>query len=123
LQHAESKTITLPEPTNFTPELTKYALFLLRKIFRKEYRYIKAGVMLGNIVPETPIQLNAFIENRDHSKRINLMKTMDKVNRVWGRDMLKLASSGIKQDWAMKRQFISQRYTTNWNELLTINVN
>lgn len=122
LQHSESKTITFPEPTAFTPEVTKYALHLLRRLFKTGYKYIKAGVMLGNIVPETPIQLNAFLGNRNHDKRDNIMKAMDKINSTFGRDTLKIASSGLKQDWAMKRQHISQRYTTNWNELLTINL-
>jgi len=121
-QHAENKTITLPEPANYTPELIKYAVFLLRKIYRPGYNYIKAGVMLGNIVPETPVQLNAFLVNRDHDKRNRIMKAMDNINKTFGRDSLKVASSGIAQEWAMKRQHISQRYTTNWNELLTVNL-
>lgn len=123
MQHAGSKSITFPEPTNYTPEIIKYALFLLGKIFKPGYKYIKAGVMLSNIVPETPIQLNAFLENRDHAKRDRIMKVMDKINNTWGRDMVKIASSGTRQDWSMKRQHISPRYTTNWNELLTININ
>jgi len=122
MQHAESKTITLPEPTNYTPEIVKYATFLIRKIYKKGFNYIKAGVMLGNIVPESPVQLNVFLSNRDHDKRSKIMKTMDKINNTFGRDTLKIASSGTKQNWSMKRQHISQRYTTNWNELLTIKI-
>lgn len=122
-QHAENKTITLPEPSNYTPELIRYASFLLRKIYKKGYNYIKAGVLLSNIVPESPVQLNAFMFNRDHDKRNRIMKTMDSINKTFGRDSLKIASSGIAQEWAMKRQHISQRYTTNWNELLTVNLN
>lgn len=121
-QHAESKTITLPEPTNYTPELIKYAEFLLRKIYKPGYNYIKAGVLLGNIVPHSPIQLNAFLQKRDHTKRISAMRAMDGINKTFGRDTIKPASCGIKQEWAMKRQHISQMYTTNWNELLTVNL-
>ena len=119
LQHAESKVITLPEPTNYTPEIIKSAVFLMRKIYKKGYNYIKAGIMLGNIVPESPVQLNAFL-NTDFKKRNYAMKAIDKINMQWGGDTIKIASSGINQNWAMKRQHISQRYTTNWNELLTI---
>ncbi|NOS85585.1 MAG: Y-family DNA polymerase [Ignavibacteria bacterium] len=121
-QHTESKTITLPEPTSYTPDIIKYATFVLRKLYRKGYNYIKAGVLLSNIVPESPIQLNVFLQNRDHAKRDRVMKTLDNINVRFGRDTLKIASSGLSQNWAMKRQHISQRYTTNWNELLTINI-
>lgn len=123
MQHAESKTITLPEPSNFTPEINKYALYLLEKVYKKGFNYIKAGILLSNIIPESPVQLNAFKDSRDHLKQVRIMKAMDRVNSVWGNDTLKFASSGIKQDWVMKRQHISPRYTTNWNELLTININ
>ena len=121
-QHAENKTITLPEPTNYTPELIKYAAYMLKKIYKPGYNYIKAGVLLGNIVPHTPIQLNAFLQKRDHTKRASVMKAMDGINKTFGRDTIKPAACGITQDWAMKRQHISQRYTTNWNELLTVNL-
>jgi DNA polymerase V len=47
---------------------------------------------------------------------------MDSINNIWGRDTLKIASSGIMQKWAMKRQHISQRYTTKWDELLSVRV-
>ncbi len=123
MQHAESKTVTLPEPTNFTPEINKYAMYLLSKIYKKGINYIKAGILLTNLVPESPVQLNSFMSSRDHAKRARIMKALDCINSVWGRDTLKLASSGIKQQWAMKRQHISPRCTTNWNELLIININ
>ena len=50
------------------------------------------------------------------------MKVMDKINTTFGKDTLKIASSGTKQNWSMKSQYISQGYTTNWNELLTIKI-
>ncbi len=33
---------------------------------------------------------------------------------------LKYAVTGISRDWIMKREKKSQSYTTNWNEILTI---
>ena len=121
MQHAETKFITLPEPTNYTPQLIDYAVYLLSLIYRKGYKYIKAGVLLSGIVPENIIQLNVF-ENNNHQRRNSLMKVIDSINYIWGRETLKMASSGIEQDWKMKMSYRSPRYTTNWNELLTINI-
>ena len=28
-----------------------------------------------------------------------------------------LAGEGVKREWNMKREFLSRRFTTNWNEL------
>ncbi len=118
-QYSIGKTITLPEPTSYTPELIKNAIYVLRKIFRSGYKYIKAGVYLSDIYPNHNIQLSAF-ENNDHDKHKSAMGAVDGINFIWGRDMIKFASSGIEQDWRMKMCFRSNRYTTCWDELLTV---
>ncbi|MEO8666702.1 MAG: Y-family DNA polymerase [Ignavibacteria bacterium] len=120
-QYSTGRTITLQEPTSYTPELIKEALYILRKIFRKGYKFIKAGVYLSDIYPEENIQLNMY-RNTEHNKLKSVMKAIDGLNHEWGRDTIKFASSGIEQDWKMKMCFRSNRYTTNWNELMTVNV-
>jgi DNA polymerase V len=121
MQHAEAKTITLAEPTAYTPVLIDYALFLLRQIYKQGFNYIKAGVLLEGLVPESSVQLSAF-ESNDHVKQHSAMKAMDSVNTLWGRDTMRMASSGVKQQWKMKMSFRSRRYTTNWNELMTVKI-
>lgn len=120
-QYSTGKTITLSEPTSYTPELIKNALYILRKIFKKGYKYIKAGVYLSDIIHETDVQLSLY-HRRDHVRLSNAMKAVDCLNYVWGKDTIKFASSGISQDWKMKMSYRSDRFTTNWNELLTINL-
>jgi DNA polymerase V len=121
LQHAETRSITLAEPTNYTPELIRHTEYLLRKAYKKGFNYIKAGVMLSGILPEDSMQLSVF-KSGNRIKQSSAMKVMDSINNIWGRDTLKIASSGIMQKWAMKRQHISQRYTTKWDELLSVRV-
>jgi len=79
-------------------------------------------VLLEGIQPNKQIQLNLFSSyDRKKKKQDNLlMKTIDMINKRWGRDCVKLAAQGIKQTWNMKRSRLSKRYTTNWNELLEI---
>lgn len=50
----------LPVPTSFTPMLIKYALHLLKKIYRDGYGYKKAGVALLGIVPENECSLTSM---------------------------------------------------------------
>jgi DNA polymerase V len=120
-QYAKEMNYSLLEPTAFTPELIMYAKALLKKIYKPGYNYIKAGVMLTGIVPYNVIQLNMY-KRCDHIKQNRLMKYIDKLNQYWGRDTVKTASAGIKQEWKMRRDYCSPRYTTNWNELLTIKI-
>ncbi|MDR4507388.1 MAG: Y-family DNA polymerase [Candidatus Brocadiaceae bacterium] len=121
-QYANSACLKLKGPTSNTIELTESALIGLNKIFKAGYRYKKAGVLLEGIQPDTHIQLNLFhVFDRAKKKQANiLMKTIDGINKKWGRDSIRLATEGIKQPWKMKRTRLSQRYTTNWNELLEI---
>jgi DNA polymerase V len=121
-QYSNSAYIKLKEPTSSTFDLTKAALSGLDRIYKYGYRYKKAGVLLEGIQPNNQIQLNLF-HPFDHAKKQQtnvLMKTIDVINKKWGRDSLKLAAEGTKQAWKMRRTRLSQRYTTSWNELLEI---
>ena len=45
------------------------------------------------------------------------MAALDAVNARWGRDILRLAACGTKQEWRMRQAARSPRYTTAWAEL------
>jgi Domain of unknown function (DUF4113) len=48
------------------------------------------------------------------------MKSVDRINFIWGTYMIKFTSSGIEQDWRMKMRFRSNSYSTNRSEILTV---
>jgi DNA polymerase V len=110
----------LPEPTAYTPLLIKYAIACLERIYREGYRFIKAGVVLMDIIPEDQIQLSLFVPRRPIVKDRALMKAVDTTNIKWGSSTIKYGSSGLGQTWSMKRARVLPRYTTNWDEILAI---
>lgn len=110
----------LYEPTSYTPYIIDTATRLLDKIYKQGYSYKKAGVMIGEICPEDNVQLNLFSSNKNLKKQIELMKAVDRINNVWGRETVRFASSGFKRGWSMKRARLSKRYTTHWNELVSV---
>ena len=118
-QYSNSISIGMPEPTAYTPALVKYALHLLKRIYRPGYDYKKAGVTLMDIVPATESQLNLFVRF-EHSKHDDLMKAMDRINAQWGRDTLRSGAAGIARPWGMKRARLSGRFTTEWGEMLRV---
>jgi len=118
-QYSNSISCKLPEHTSYTPLLVKYALHLLKKIYRNGYKYKKAGVMLMDLVPAKNTQFNLFTKI-DHCRNERLMKAFDKINSSWGSQTIRSAASGYERPWSMKRSRISPRYTTNWNEILTV---
>ncbi len=119
-QYNNSIGCMLPEPTSYSHNLISAALELLNKIYKPEYKYKKAGVMLAEICPESEVQLNLFSPNRNLGNQVSLMKAYDKINSAWGRETVRYASSGFIRKWSMKRARLSKRFTTDWNELPSV---
>jgi DNA polymerase V len=111
--------ITLLQPTSQTNELICYALPLVEKLFHPGYRYLKAGVMLGDLVPESSIQGNIF-DPAGGNKRRELMAAVDNINFSMRDDVVKYLATGLKRDWKMRQDLRSKRYTTRWEELYQV---
>lgn len=47
----------------------------------------------------------------------NFMKALDELNERFGRDTLGFAGSGLARLWKLRRDLLSKRCTTGWNEL------
>ncbi|UFH52580.1 Y-family DNA polymerase [Spirosoma sp. KNUC1025] len=118
-QYSNSITVPLPHPTSATPELLKYAVSGLKAIFRYGYNYQKVGVMLTDLVPLDYRQKGIFVEGPDE-KLLQLSGVVDRLNKRYGQDKLRLASQLYNPEWPMKQNYLSKRYTTRWEEILTV---
>jgi len=125
-QYSNSITYKLPYPTSYSPELVSYAINLLRRIYKEGYSYKKVGVLLLDIIPDNnEIQMNLFTKQDKILENKKLMFDLDKINSKWGSNTLKLASNGTdmtNSNWRMKREFVSKRSTTCWNEIPVIKI-
>ncbi len=110
---------TLPIATSNTHELLQYALPLAEQLYRKDRHYIKAGVILAQIVPDASIQGNLFAPLTEKRQRL-LMQTLDNINCSMRDDAIKYAATGLKRNWKMRQELRSKRYTTRWEELFEI---
>jgi len=120
-QYFASQDLHLRVPSNNTKELLSYAMRGLNNIFQNGFNYHKAGILLTDIVPSKFIQLSIF-DKPESSQQKNLMKTIDKVNRNFGRDTVRFGSQGFDKQWHLRRQYLSKAFTTNPNEFLTIKI-
>lgn len=48
------------------------------------------------------------------------MEVLDHLNAKGGRGTLYFAGEGIQQQWVMKRDMLSPRYTTRYSDLLRV---
>lgn len=117
-QYSKSIVVQTDYPTNSSIDLVKLAMKGLKAIYLKGYSYKKAGIVVMNLTPENQKQLNIF--TTENPKHEHLMRVMDKINKVSGNKVLKLACQDQKRNWKMKQEKLSPRYTTNLKELLVV---
>lgn len=118
-KYSNGVTMSLNAPTDDTSELIRLAIAGLERVFRDGFEYKKAGVMLSGLASRRQRQMLLFGQaERRRSER--LMAVMDDINRDMGADTLRCAAMGMRQEWQMKQSRRSSRYTTRWDELLTV---
>ncbi len=123
--YQNSKIQTLVSPTADTSLWIHAAKKALQAIYRPNYAYKKAGIMLLNIIPATMQQRDCFMEHtestlRENTKRNQLMSLMDKLNAEQGSKTLFLAAEGVNLSWTMRSGLKSDRFTTDWQELAQV---
>lgn len=118
-QYFGIKSFTFHTPTSDSMEIVKASLNILKQIYRDDCIYKKAGVIVGDIVPQKNVQLHFFDTiNRDKRKAIN--QAVDNINSHIGRDKVKLAVQGYCRKWRLKQEKLSPCYSTRLDEALTI---
>lgn len=111
--------ITLSKPTSFTNDLINQTVPLVEQLYQPGKKYLKAGVMLGKLVPDESLQGNLFVASQENQHRI-LMDTIDNINFSQRDDAIKYVASGLKRNWKMRQELRSKRYTTRWEELYEV---
>jgi DNA polymerase V len=115
--YSNSAMADLPYPSDKTQDFLSLASELIAKIFKANYRYAKAGIMLSDFYAPGTFQLGLFDERpKDDARSKALMDTLDMLNRKH-RSSVYFASEGIDKPWAMKQGKRSPQYTTKWDEL------
>lgn len=118
-QYSASALVRLSVASSNTPKLIQAALQALQEIYRPGFRYAKAGILLDDFECAGMEQKHLWAHGDSEGDR-RLMVALDRVNREWGRDTLKMAACGVKKGWSMRAEHLSLRYTTRWEDLLRV---
>jgi len=119
--YSNSKTIDFPIATDNSIEIVKNALEGLKSIFKKGYRYQKAGIILSGLLDSKKTH-NLFSSSKE--KRIkSLMKSIDYTNYRYGRSTLSLADAGLNKKMNIRRKYFSKIDTANFDCLPIVKVN
>jgi len=109
---------SLPIATADTASLIRAAIPLVEKLYEPGVKYIKAGVMFGDIIPQAAIQTNLFDDSLSGQRL--LMDAMDNINFSIKQDTVKYVASGLTRNWKMRQELRSKRFTTHWDELFEV---
>jgi len=109
--------IPFPMPTDDTRQLASVALWALKQIYKPNYNYAKAGVLLSDLVTKGRQQADLFNSMQGSLNSGALMVVIDGINRKMGKESIKLASEGFSRPWRMKQDNKSPSYTTKWCDL------
>lgn len=114
-------TVVFPEPTDATHVMVKTIRKALNSVFLPGAKYRKSGVVLFGLEKVGSFfqdDLFAPVQKRAAS---SLYRTIDELNRKYGRHAVFSASEGVGPvRWQMKRDKLSPRATTSWDELLVV---
>ncbi|MFO7896134.1 MAG: Y-family DNA polymerase [Candidatus Cloacimonadales bacterium] len=116
-QYANYAQTRLPVPSAYTPDFLRAARTILEQLYREGYQYKKVGVLLADLMHETQAPLDFFAPTYLDDKRKDIMQCMDKVNQKMGNNLLTYAGVGSEQAWQMRRDKLSPRFTTCWQEI------
>ena len=109
---------TLSHPTHDSITIIETALLLTKRIFKNNYQYKKAGVLLSGLCDDSEIQETLFEKN--YNQNSDLMSAIDAINYRYGRDTLQMASECKVGNWKQKRENCTRNYTTQIDRLLVV---
>lgn len=116
-QYQRAVTLPLPESTADTRVLSRFAINILKGIYRPGYAYQKAGVVLTELQPRKLRQQSLFAHEAGDERAQSVMKAMDSINAKWGRGTVRISAEGLNNAWQMRRGRLSPAYTTSWTDL------
>ncbi|RYG01522.1 MAG: Y-family DNA polymerase [Chitinophagaceae bacterium] len=118
-QYSRSVNVQLETPTNDTGLIIKAASKGFDMIFKPGYRYMKCGVVVCDIIPDTAVQQGMF-ENFNRERSVKMMGALDAINKSLGKEIVRFAVQGFERTYRIKADHLSGRYTTRMNEIIKV---
>ena len=115
-KYANGVVVDMPYPTDDVRLLTQAAVGALERIFRPGFKYSKAEVMLLNLCQHGEYTDDLFAMSQP-AEATRVMTVLDQINIRWGRGTLRSASVPLAPHWGMRRELMSQSYTTKLDQL------
>jgi DNA polymerase V len=114
------RTIVLSKPTNDTATIIAQAQQVLESFFDGNIAYHKVGIMALDLCRATAPVAQTLFEAQKPSKKVEVDKVMDTLNKRFGLGTVRPLSCGESIEWMNKRDHKTPAYTTNWKTLVQV---
>lgn len=83
-------------------------------------KYVRAGIHLMDLSPKESHNYLPIFQQAYEGRRVG--ETLDEIQRKLGHTSIGVGFGGFKNppSWNMKRELLSKRATTEWDELVTV---
>lgn len=117
--HSASAHVALDRPIDEPIEIAKAALNILPQLDPRA-RYVRAGIMLLQLSPKESHEYLPLFTSPHEGKRVG--ELIDRINEVNGNGSIGVGLGGFRNapQWNMRRDRLSPRATTRWDELVTV---
>lgn len=115
-KYANGVVVELPYPTDDVRLLTRLAVDAVDQVFRAGFNYSKAEVMLLGLCQPGEYTDDLFAVSQP-AEATRVMSVLDQINGRWGKGTLRSASVPEDPAWGMRREMMSQSYTTRLDQL------
>lgn len=119
-KYAKGAVCELPYPTDDTRIITKAALGTLERLYRPGFAYSKAEVLLLGLCQRDEYTADLFAPTQPPEVE-RVMGVLDKINGKWGSGTIRPGRVQLAPAWGMRREMMSQSYTTRFDQLWRVN--
>lgn len=118
-KYAKGVLCELPYPTDDTRVITRAALAGLERVYRPGFAYSKAEVLLLGLCQRNECTGDLFAPVQS-AEAGQVMGVLDQINGKWGRGTIRPGRVQLSPDWGMRREMMSQSFTTDWKGLWSV---
>ena len=115
------RTVVFPEPTDATNVMLRAIREEVDALYVPGKRYRKTGIVFFGLEKPGAARQTDLFDAVPPAEKSRLYAAVDALNARYGRDRVFSAAQGLGvKSWHMKRQKLSARPTTRWDELMTV---
>lgn len=115
-KYARGIEVEMSFATDDTRTLVAAARKGLEHIFEPGFAYSKAEILLMNLCQRNEFTEDLFADVQSTGSQ-KTMAAVDAINQRWGRGTVRVGTIPITAEWGMRRELLSQSYTTNLDQL------